>query len=200
MRMFRQALKRGVLFAMPAFVLFLRLFFRAEYLTGRYFVNDMRGLIWSFRSLWARHILRLAPPLPFPAALSSSITNWRNIEFFAEDINNFQSPGTYFQCSHARIRLGKSVFIGPNVGLITSNHSLHDLSQHQEGKDIEIGAQSWIGMNSVILPGVILGTKTVVAAGSVVTRSFPNGNCVIAGSPAKVIRDLEMSSSDTLEA
>ena len=46
-------------------------------------------------------------------------------------------------------------------------------------------------MNSVILPGVKLGTRTIVAAGSVVTKSFPEGYCVIAGSPAKIIRYLD---------
>jgi len=50
---------------------------------------------------------------------------------------------------------------------------------------------SWAGMNSVILPGVKLGTRTIVAAGSVVTKSFPEGYCVIAGSPAKIIRHLD---------
>jgi acetyltransferase-like isoleucine patch superfamily enzyme len=46
-------------------------------------------------------------------------------------------------------------------------------------------------MNSVILPGVELGDFTVVGAGSVVTKSFKDGYCVIAGNPAKVIRLLE---------
>ncbi|MCZ6594930.1 MAG: hypothetical protein O6943_08450 [Bacteroidetes bacterium] len=47
------------------------------------------------------------------------------------------------------------------------------------------GDYSWAGMNSVILPRVKLGTHTIVAAGSVVAKSFPEGYCVIAGSPAK---------------
>jgi len=50
---------------------------------------------------------------------------------------------------------------------------------------------SWAGMNSVILPGVKLGSRTIVAAGSVVAKSFPEGYCVIAGSPAKIIRYLD---------
>ena len=45
-------------------------------------------------------------------------------------------------------------------------------------------------MNSVILPGVVLGEKTIVGAGSVVTKSFLEGYCVIAGNPAKKIKDL----------
>lgn len=46
-------------------------------------------------------------------------------------------------------------------------------------------------MNAVILPGVHLGDHTIVGAGSVVTRSFPEGNIIIAGVPAKKIKDLK---------
>ena len=60
-------------------------------------------------------------------------------------------------------------------------------------KEVIIGHYSWIGMNSVILPGVILGTRTIVAAGSVVTKSFPQGFCVIGGSPARIIKALDSS-------
>jgi len=56
---------------------------------------------------------------------------------------------------------------------------------------VKICDYSWAGMDSVILPGVKLGTRTIVAAGSVVTKSFPEGYCVIAGSPAKIIRHLD---------
>ena len=59
-----------------------------------------------------------------------------------------------------------------------------------DGKNVVIGTNSWIGMNSVILPGVKLGEKTVVGAGSVVTKSFEEGNIVIAGNPARVIKKL----------
>jgi acetyltransferase-like isoleucine patch superfamily enzyme len=46
-------------------------------------------------------------------------------------------------------------------------------------------------MNAVILPGVELGDFTIVGAGSVVTKSFKDGYCVIAGNPAKLIKELE---------
>ena len=42
-------------------------------------------------------------------------------------------------------------------------------------------------MNAVVLPGVVLGDNTVVAAGAVVTKSFPDGYCTVAGVPARVI-------------
>ncbi|MDT4068951.1 type 8 capsular polysaccharide synthesis protein Cap8J, partial [Staphylococcus aureus] len=58
------------------------------------------------------------------------------------------------------------------------------------GEDVKIGNYSWIGMNSVILPGVELGEHTIVGAGSVVTKSFPEGNVVIGGNPAKIIKKI----------
>ncbi|WP_371860829.1 DapH/DapD/GlmU-related protein [Terrabacter aerolatus] len=61
---------------------------------------------------------------------------------------------------------------------------------HAAGEPIIIGDDCWIGMNSVILPGVILGSRTTVGAGSVVTKSFPEGNCIVAGNPAKIIKQL----------
>ena len=52
-------------------------------------------------------------------------------------------------------------------------------------------------MNSVILPGVTLGDHTVVGAGSVVTKSFEQGYCVIAGNPARIIRELPQEGGET---
>ena len=58
------------------------------------------------------------------------------------------------------------------------------------GKPIEIGSDVWIGGGAVICPGVILGDRVVVAAGAVVTKSFPS-DVLIGGNPAKIIRYLD---------
>ena len=124
---------------------------------------------------------------------ASRISNPDNIEFDPDDLCNFQNSGIYFQNFSAKIILKKGCLISPNVGLITANHDIiesntyHELS-HKEGKDIVIGENCWVGMNSVILPGVVLGRNTIVGAGSVVTKSFTDGHIVIAGVPAKVIK------------
>jgi len=81
------------------------------------------------------------------------------------------------------------------VGLITQNHNPLDLDEHLPGEDIVIGDRCWIGMNCVILPGVTLGPGTVVGAGAVVTKSFPEGQCVIAGNPARLLRRLDEPAS-----
>lgn len=131
----------------------------------------------------------------FPASKRITIINGKNIFFHPEDLNNFQSYGIYFQAIDT-IEIGKGSFIGPNVGLITSNHDLLDPAKRSESKPIKLGEKCWIGMNSIVLPGVSLGNHTVVGAGSVVTKSFPEGHCVIAGNPAKLIKDLKLSAKD----
>ena len=60
-----------------------------------------------------------------------------------------------------------------------------------ELKEVRIGDYSWLGMGVIILPGVELGKRTIVGAGSVVTKSFPDGYCVIAGNPARLIKRLD---------
>ena len=86
--------------------------------------------------------------------------------------------------------MGRGTYIAPNVGIITANHDPLDLDKHLPGKDVVLGEGCWIGMNSVILTGVILGHHSIVGTGSVVTRSFVEGNCIVAGNLARVIRNL----------
>ncbi len=77
--------------------------------------------------------------------------------------------------------------MGPNVGLISSNHDVDDYDQWIEVPPIEIGDNVWFGMNSVVMPGVKIRNNIVVAANSVVTRDVPD-NSIVAGNPAKIIK------------
>ena len=97
--------------------------------------------------------------------------------------------GCYIQ-GRGGIQIGDFTQIGPNVGIISANHDVYDLRKHTEGQ-VKIGAYCWIGMNSVILPGVVLGDFTIVGAGTIVTKSFADGCQVIAGNPARCIRQLD---------
>jgi len=99
------------------------------------------------------------------------------------------SRGCYIQAIGA-IYIGNYTLIGPNVGIISADHDLYDHRAHACSA-VRIGNYCWIGMNSMILPGIQLGDFTIVGAGSVVTRSFPEGYCVVAGNPAAKIKDLE---------
>jgi hypothetical protein len=179
----------------PAIRGFLRLFFDGKYLVGRHFDNGLAGYLWGIQSVWQKNILRLSKPTPFPSALTCRVSNGNNISFHPDDLNNFQSPGLYLQNFAGKIVIGRGCYLGPNVGIITANHKMTNLAEHASAKDVELGEGCWIGMNSVILPGVVLGPRTIVGAGSVVTKSFPQGDCVVVGSPARVMSHLVGSST-----
>jgi hypothetical protein len=177
----------------PILRIFCRLFFAERYLRGRHFDAAFTGWRWALRAVWQQKILGFNRSVPWPCAATARISTPQNVQFDVDDMNNFQAPGLYLQCFLAKIVLGKGTYLGPNVGIITANHRFDDLDQHSEGKAVVIGEKCWIGMNSVILPGVVLGPNTVVGAGSVVTKSFPAGYQVIAGNPARVLRPIERS-------
>jgi acetyltransferase-like isoleucine patch superfamily enzyme len=168
------------------------IFFDKKYLKGRWFENEIKGWKWCWRSLIFQRLLGTNRHVPFPISHNSVIGNAENIHFNINDINIFQHFGCYFQnWDGGHITIGKGTYIAPNVGLITENHNIYDLDIHNTPEDIIIGEHCWIGMNSVILPGVTLGDFTIVGAGAIVTHSFLEGYCVIGCVPAKKIKDLD---------
>jgi acetyltransferase-like isoleucine patch superfamily enzyme len=103
-------------------------------------------------------------------------------------------PGYQYGCFiHGQngIVIGDYTFIAPNVGIMSGNHDLYDLRNQTINQPIIIGKYCWLGMNSMILPEVELGDFTIVGAGSVVTKSFNEGYCVLVGNPARVIKKLD---------
>lgn len=124
----------------------------------------------------------------WPVHKNSEVTHPYNI-YVGINSNPGTRPGCYIQ-GNGGIWIGNYVHFASNIGLISANHDLNDQSKHKCNNKIVIGDYCWIGMNTVILPNVVLGKRTIVGAGSVVTKSFPEGFCVIAGNPAKIIKKL----------
>ena len=97
--------------------------------------------------------------------------------------------GCYIQGTGG-ITIGDYTQIAPNVAIISANHDVYDSRKHICA-EVKIGKYCWLGAGCKIMPGVKLGDWTIVGAGAVVTKSFPEGYCVVGGVPAKKIKDLE---------
>ncbi|HJV73462.1 MAG TPA: sugar O-acetyltransferase [Noviherbaspirillum sp.] len=92
----------------------------------------------------------------------------------------------------ARVRIGDYVLFGPSVQIYTAAHPLEAAERRRGlelGKSVDIGSDVWIGGGAIICPGVAIGEKSIIGAGSVVTRNIPAG-VIAAGNPARVIRTL----------
>jgi maltose O-acetyltransferase len=89
------------------------------------------------------------------------------------------------------VRIGEFTMFGPSVQLYTATHPLNAAQRRKAefAKPIQIGSDCWIGGGAIVLPGVKIGDKTVIGAGSVVTRDIPSG-VVAAGNPCRVLREI----------
>lgn len=128
--------------------------------------------------------------IPWPVHFTSSVSGSKNI--IREEGASFPgySPNCYIQAA-SKIYIGSKTRIGPSVKLISQNHDIYNIDSHLESEPIRIGKNCWLSANVVILPEVELGDYTIVGAGSVVTKSFKEGYCVIGGVPAKIIKYLD---------
>lgn len=90
-----------------------------------------------------------------------------------------------------RVRIGDFALFGPAVQIYTPLHPLNAEQRRREeyGKPIDIGSDVWVGGGAFILAGVTIGSRSVIGAGSVVTRDIPEG-VLAAGNPCRVIRTL----------
>ena len=91
------------------------------------------------------------------------------------------------------VKIGSRTLFGPNVQIYTATHPI-DFRERATGlesaKPITIGEDVWVGGSVVICPGISIGDRTVIGAGSVVTKNIPS-DVFAAGNPCKVIRELK---------
>jgi maltose O-acetyltransferase len=88
-----------------------------------------------------------------------------------------------------QVRIGDYTQLGPAVQIYTATHPMNaELRRKQESaKPIDIGSDVWVGGGAILCPGVRVGSRSVIGAGSVVTRDIPEG-VLAAGNPCRVIR------------
>ena len=104
---------------------------------------------------------------------------------------NFYSNHNLTILDCAKVIFGDNVLVGPNCSFYTAEHPL-DYEARNKGLEfahpIKIGNNVWIGGSVTILSGVTVGNNVVIGAGSVVTKDIPD-DCVVAGVPAKIIKN-----------
>lgn len=124
-------------------------------------------------------------------------TVWMQPPFFCDYGTNIElGERVYFNfncvvldvCS---VRIGDYTMFGPGVQILTPMHPMNAQERRgkEYGKPIEIGADVWVGGAALIMPGVRIGSRTVIGAGSVVTRDVPDG-VFAAGNPCRVVREI----------
>ena len=92
----------------------------------------------------------------------------------------------------AEVTIGDYCQMAPNVAIYTAGHPIYPTTRNSSweyGKAVTIGDNVWLGGNTVVCPGVHIGSNTVIGAGSVVTKDIPDW-VIAAGNPCRVIRKI----------
>lgn len=92
----------------------------------------------------------------------------------------------------APVTIGDNVLFAPSVQIYTATHPISAAERRkwlESAKPITIGSDVWVGGGAIICPGVTIGERSVIGAGSVVTRNIPS-DVIAAGNPARIIREL----------
>lgn len=124
--------------------------------------------------------------VPWSVHDASVVSSWKHIQL---DGHPPFSSYSNKQCIQARIGriFGRNVILAPGAVIVSANYNEDPYARHIPTKPIEIGANTRIGESADILPGVRIGKHVVAAAGAILTKDI-EGDCVVAGSPAKPIK------------
>lgn len=168
--------------------MFAKFKFLVAWFAGEGFCGGDLSIFLLLKTFFFQKILGFNRSTPWPVHWTSKVSCPKNI------IRGTRYPGLSMGChidGRNGIKFGSNVWVGPRVSIVSMNHDPNNYHRYIEGSPIVIGDNCWLGANSIVLPHVELGDHTIVAAGSVVTKSFPCGNQLLAGVPARVIKKLE---------
>jgi acetyltransferase-like isoleucine patch superfamily enzyme len=165
-------------------------------LGGEGFGSELISLRTLVKAFVIQKIFGINRAITWPVHWTSKVSRPDKIE------RGTRFPGLSMGChidGRNGIKFGRNVWVGPRVSVISMNHDQNNYHEYVECGPIIIGDNCWLATNSVLLPEVELGPHTLVAAGAVVTRSFPEGNQLLAGVPAKVIKKLAPYKSEKFD-
>lgn len=173
--------------------LLLLLYGKHHGLSVHQYINNHTQYIELIQCLFFQKILRINAAVPWPVHFTSRVGNPDNIHFDKKYVRNFMGAGCYWQ-GMSPIYFQGSFLVAQRVSFISNNHDIHSIASHSRCVDpIIIGDNCLFSIGCVILPGVKLGDNTIVGANAVVSKSFPDGNCVLAGVPAEIVKKLDSS-------
>jgi maltose O-acetyltransferase len=154
--------------------------------------------------MWLQHFLKFVPGktgcfyrkffLPYKSGSSSFI--WDGVHIDSQSKltigNNVSINRGCIINGGGDVSVSDDVLIGPEVIIYSQNHIYKNLEKKisEQGyltSSVLISDNVWIGARSIILPGVKIGSNSIIGAGSVVTKDVPS-NCIYAGNPAKLIK------------
>lgn len=163
-----------------------KLGFRAYLLATRFDGRIMR--------LVRRKALETATGRPLPGLYTDSDVRISGVENLVIG-HNVSLHCWSFISAHGGLTIGNDVAFGHGCSILTTEHGFDDPAVPIKAQPITmhpvtIGDDVWIGANVTILAGVTIGPRAIIAAGAVVTRSFPEGHVIIGGVPAREIRRL----------
>jgi maltose O-acetyltransferase len=135
-----------------------------------------------------RSLLRLAG-----VQVGAQVTGLKQCGFETKQVSIgdgcFVNAGCWFEGA-GRIDIGRNVFLGPQVMIITSVHEIDQggqVARMPVASEVRIGDRCWLGARAMILPGVTVGEGTIIGAGAVVNKDCEPG-AVYAGVPARRVR------------
>lgn len=168
----------------------LRLLPRFYRFLGReYYIKlDSSQLLLNFI---VQRIFRLNGDVPFSLHYTSRFQGFKNMSIKSKEtlVSCAVSGGCYFAAfDGTTLEIGEGTYFAFNVCIQTGNHKADALDTY-ETASVKIGRNCWLGNGVVVVAGVTLGDHVIVGANSVVTKSFPS-NVLIAGVPARIIREL----------